>query len=201
MKGSLRLILYLLLTLFGLFVGLYFVTQNWIRNLNERSSVIKEDWSRICEVSKQREAILLKREFITTSQFDSIRFINQNTKRFEKAIEFDQTQYLINKWYFDFKSRKHHQKNPLDERTSQWLKQMSEFDKILNDLVHSYKSKVAEFNLYITMFPRSITARRNGFKRLKRITIKFGKVNEDPQKLRSKFPEWAKDVDTSFLNK
>jgi outer membrane receptor protein involved in Fe transport len=69
----------------------------------------------------------------------------------------------------------------------------------LNGLMNEYNSSVKNYNVYYTIFPHFIFAKRKGFKRDKYLTIEYGKENQDPIEKSKEVPEWAKNVDTTFL--
>ena len=51
-------------------------------------------------------------------------------------------------------------------------------------------------NEYISIFPNFIIAKRNGFKKKKYFSIRYGINNEDPIVKSKELPEWAIGVDT-----
>ena len=78
---------------------------------------------------------------------------------------------------------------------------ISKIDSMINIKIDRYNNLVQSFNEYYTLFPNIIVAKYLGYSKKDFFTIKYGVNNDDPIVKSKEIPEWARDVDTTFLSK
>ena len=166
----------------------YLVQKDTLNNLEKRKKNVTSLWAKFDQKLNERDKLVLS--FASTNS-DSLKYLIDKSKFDRKkkvnllGIEFDE--YNLNKFLMN--------KYPnLEKETEGTYRE-------LNEMTNEYNSSVEDYNVYYTIFPHFIFAKRKGFKRDKYLTIKYGKENQDPIEKSKELPEWAKNVDTTFLSK
>jgi hypothetical protein len=122
----------------------------------------------------------------------------ENLKKRKSYEKYCQTEYV----YLEFKLNEsilNFKKNKDFDLIEQNLS-ISNFDSLLNKKIERYNIHVQIFNEYYTIFPNVLVAKYLGLTKKKYFSIKYGKNNEDPIIKSKEVPDWARDVDTTFLN-
>lgn len=183
-----KVILMLLLTILivGL-IGFFFIRQNSMTNLEEKKNNVTICWKEFDKKLNERDNVLLKMGLTNT---DSLKFyIEQSRLQREnqtKTLELEFTEYKLN----DFLLRNYQDKIDITDSLF----------RELNIILTEYNSYVQYFNSYYTMFPNIIFARQKGSEREKYFGIEYGKENQNPIEKSIEIPEWAQNVDTTFLS-
>lgn len=184
-----KILITLLLTILLLgIIGFYFVRQNSLSNLGAKKNKLTECWKEFDKKLNERDKVLLS--FGLTNS-DSLQFfieqseIERKNKSDILKVEFNE--YKLN----DFLLRNYQDKITITD---------SLFRK-LNSIRKEYNSYVQDFNLYYAIFPNIIFAKQNGYKREKYFSIDYGEINQNPIEKAKEIPEWAQNVDTTFLSK
>jgi len=166
----------------------YLVQKDTLNNLEKRKKNVTSFWAKFDQKLNERDKLVLS--FASTNS-DSLKYLIDKSKFDRKkkvnllAIEFDE--YNLNKFLMN--------KYPNLEKDTEAIY------RELNEMTNEYNSSVEDYNVYYTIFPHFIFAKRKGFKRDKYLTIEYGKENQDPIEKSKELPEWAKNVDTTFLSK
>lgn len=165
------------------FVTIYFFQKNISDSLKEKKHAVTKSWNNFNSDLLTRDSLL--NSFISTS-FDSLKYFMQKSilerGRKENDLDLAFYEYKINEYILT------HFPNQ---------RQITELNSKLNRDILEYNSLTKEYNVYISIFPNFIVAKRNNYKKAKYFTVDYGKVNEDPIKKSKELPEWAKGVDTT----
>jgi hypothetical protein len=169
------------------FIGFFFIRQNSLRNLEEKKNNLTVCWKEFDEKLNERDNVLLKMGLTNT---DSLKFYIEHSrierKNRTRTLELEFNEYEFN----DFLLRNYQDnKNAIDSLFRE-----------LNNIRTKYNSYVQDFNSYYAMFPNIIFARQKGYEREKYFGIEFGKENQNPIEKSKEIPEWAQNVDTTFLS-
>jgi hypothetical protein len=166
----------------------YFVQRTTLKNLEERKNNVTSLWEKFDSKLNNRDKLILSLNLKNT---DSLKYLIDKSKLGRKnkvkLLEFEFNEYKLNKFVLN------NQPNKGTETESLYQE--------LNEITTEYNSIVKDFNVYYSTFPNFIFAKRNGYKREKFLTIEYGKENQDPIEKSKEIPEWAKNVDTTFLRK
>ena len=168
------------------FIVIYFVQKDTLNNLEERKKNVTSLSEKFDQKLNERDKLVLS---FSSTNSDSLRYLIDKSKLDRKSkvnlLEIEFNEYKLNKFLMN--------KCPdLDEKTKSLYRE-------LNKMTTEYNSAVKDYNVYYTIFPHFIIAKRKGFKRDKYLTIEYGKENRDPIEKSKELPEWAKNVDTTFL--
>ena len=204
MKRVLKFFFYLLLSfLIFLILFFYIYNQSVKSNLKKFEIDVNNKWSECYLYSSEK--VKSTKEFIDSQVYiipnrNEIKLtIEQNLRDRNKYrtgcnLEFVELEYKLNKELMII----------LDSTNANSGKYKC-FEKVfitsnekLNAFIEEYNNTTLSYNLYISSFPKSIIAKRNGFKRKKFFEIKYGVNNEDPIEKNKKLQEWAKGVDTTL---
>ena len=174
-----------------LVVGLivfYFVQKNTLNNLEERKNNVTNLWEKFDKKLNDRDKLILS---VSTTNSDSLKYFVDKSKLGRqnkvKLLEFEFNEYKLNKFLLN--------------KCLDMGKETESIYQELNEITTEYNSSVKDYNVYYTIFPNFIIAKRKGYKREKFLTIEYGKENQDPIEKSKEIPEWAKNVDTTFLSK
>jgi len=166
----------------------YFVQKNTLNNLEERKNNVTSLWEKFDKKLNDRDKLILS---VSTTNSDSLKYFIDKSKLGRqnkvKLLEFEFNEYKLNKFLMS--------KCPDLEKKTIVLYQE------LNEMTTVYNSLVKDFNVNYSIFPNFIFAKRRGLKRFKYLTIEYGKENQDPIEKSKEVPEWAKNVDTTFIEK
>jgi len=177
----------LLTILFVGLIGLYFIRQNSLSNLEEKKNNVTVCWKEFDKKLNERDKILLT---LGLTNSDSLKFYIEQSrierKNRSKTLEIEFKEYKLN----DFLMRNGHDK----------INVTDSLFRELNNIRTEYNSYVQDFNLYYTMFPNIIFARQKGYKREKYFSLEYGAENQNPIEKSKEIPEWAQNVDTTFLS-
>lgn len=178
--------LFLTILIVGL-IGFYFIRQNTLSNLEEKKNNVTVCWEKFDTKLNERDIILL---IFNLTNSDSLKFFIEQSKierkNKSKILEFEFNEYKLN----DFLLRNCQDKNNVTDSLF----------RELNNIRIEYNSYVQDFNLYYTMFPNIIFAKQKGYRREKYFSINYGKENQNPIEKLKEIPEWAQNVDTTFLS-
>ena len=178
--------LLLIILIVGL-IGFYFMRQNSLSNLEEKKNNVTVCWKEFDKNLNERDKLLLTFGLTNT---DSLTFYIEQSrierKNKSKTLEIEFNEYKLN----DFLLRNYQDKDNITD--SLFIE--------LNNIRTKYNSYVQDFNIYYTMFPNIIFARQKGYEREKYFGIEYGKENQNPIEKSKEIPEWAQNVDTTFLN-
>jgi hypothetical protein len=171
----------------GLFV-FYIVQKSTLNNFEEKKNNITTLWKKFSQELNDRDKILLSYN-LTNS--DSLKFFIEQSRTERKSktriLEFEFYEYKLNNFLL---------KNRPDK-----MNLTDSLFRELNETSTEYNSLIEDYNIYYTIFPNIIFAKQKGYKREKFLTIEYGKENQDPIEKSKEIPEWAKNVDTTFLSK
>ena len=177
----------LLTILFVGLIGLYFIRQNSLSNLEEKKNNVTVCWKEFDKKLNERDKVLLT---LGLTNSDSLKFYIEQSrierKNRSKTLEIEFKEYKLN----DFLMR-----NGQDK-----INVTDSLFRELNNIRTEYNSYVQDFNLYYTMFPNIIFARQKGYKREKYFSLEYGAENQNPIEKSKEIPEWAQNVDTTFLS-
>ena len=177
----------LLTILFVGLIGFYFIRQNSLTNLEEKKNNVTVCWKEFDKKLNERDKILLSLGMTNT---DSLKFYIEQSrierKHKSKTLEIEFKEYKLN----DFLLR-----NCQDK-----INVTDSLFRELNNIRTEYNSYVQDFNHYYTLFPNIIFARQKGYEREKYVGIEYGKENQNPIEKSKEIPEWAQNVDTTFLS-
>lgn len=202
MKGK-RIIVTLLslIVAFGLIMFIYFMSirSNFIKLENDVNVL----WTELFTSTTHKNQSL--KNFLSVENEDSeeirnlnkIIFNNLNIRESYKEyclLEYVHLEYKLNESLLNIKKTDGFV--ILEEDLS-----ISKVDSMLNLKIDRYNNLVKSFNEYYTVFPNILVAKYLGLSRKKYFTIKYGEKNEDPIVKSKEVPEWARDVDTTFLSK
>jgi len=178
--------LFLTILIVGL-IGFYFIRQNTLSNLEEKKNNVTVCWEKFDTKLNERDIILL---IFNLTNTDSLKFFIEQSKierkNKSKILEFEFNEYKLN----DFLLRNCQDKNNVTDSLF----------RELNNIRIEYNSYVQDFNLYYTMFPNIIFAKQKGYRREKYFSIEYGKENQNPIEKSKEIPEWAQNVDPTFLS-
>lgn len=202
MKGK-RIIVTLLLLIvaFGLLMFIYFMSirSNFIKKEND----VNVFWSELFTSTTEKNQSLLnflsgKNEDVAgLKNLNKIIFENINLRKsYEKYCQLDYVylEYKLNESLLNFK--KTNAFDFIEKDVS-----ISKIDSMLNQKIDRYNNLVQNFNEYYTLFPNILVAKYLGLTKKKYFSIKYGENNEDPIVKSKEVPEWARDVDTTFLSR
>ena len=165
----------------------YYVQKSTLNNLEERKNNVTSLWEKFSKKLNERDKLILS---VSPTNSDSLKYLidksKLNRKNSTNRLVFELYEYKLNKFLLD--------KCPdLETKTENLYRE-------LNEITTEYNSSVIDYNIYYTMFPHFIFAKREGYKREKFLTIEYGKENQNPVEKSKEIPDWARDVDTTFLN-
>lgn len=171
----------------GIF-GFYFAQKNILNNLEERKNNVTSLWEKFDKKLNDRDKLILS---ISSTNSDSLKYFIDKSKLGRKnkvkLLEFEFIEYKLNKFLLN--------------KCPDMGKETESLNQELNEITTEYNSSVKDYNGYFTIFPNFIFAKRKGYIREKFLTIEYGKENQDPIEKSKEIPEWAKNVDTTFLSK
>jgi hypothetical protein len=183
-----KFIIKLLLTILivGL-IGFHFIRQNSLSNLEEKKNNVTVCWKEFDNKLNERDKALLT---LGLTNKDSLKLLIERSrierKNKSKSLVIEFNEYKLN----DFLLRNCQDKINITDSLF----------RELNNIRTEYNSYIQDFNLYYTMFPNIIFARQKGYERIKYFGIEYGKENQDPIEKSKEIPEWAQNVDTTFLS-
>jgi len=188
-KFFIKFIVTILVTI--LVIGLllfYFVQNNTLNSLEERKNNVTSLWERFDKKLNDRDKLILS---VSSTNSDSLKYFIDKSKLARKnnvkLLEFEFNEYKLNKFLLN--------KCPDMGKKTESLYQE------LNEITTEYEFSVRDYNEYCVIFPNFIFAKKNGYKYYEHLTIEYGKENRDPIERAKELPEWAKNVDTTFLSK
>ncbi len=168
-------------------IGFYFIRQNSLSKKKKKKNNVTVCWKEFDRKLNERDKLLLALGLTNT---DSLKFYIEQSgierKQKSKTLEIEFKEYKLN----DFLLR-----NCQDK-----INVTDSLFRELNNIRTEYNSYVQDFNLYYTLFPNIIFARQKGYKREEFFSIEFGVENQNPIEKSKEIPEWAQNVDTTFLS-
>lgn len=202
MKGKRHIvILLILIVVFGLFLYIFFMSiqSNFVKQEND----INVHWTELFTSTTEKN--LLLQNFLSGEKVDiedvkninKIIFENINQRELYKKhcqLDYIYLEYKLNESLLNLK--KSDAFDFIEKNMS-----ISKIDSMLNQKIDKYNNLAQNFNEYYTLFPNILVAKYLGLTKKKYFTIKYGENNDDPIIKSKEVPEWAKDVDTTFLNK
>lgn len=189
-------------------IALVFTLTIFICFLLIRASLIKMDkevtacWTELYDLTTKKNQFLRNslRKYDNTkeiSHFQKMLLDNLNVRKSYKKycqLDYIYLEYNLNKSLIRIKSlnESFFKKNEVT---------ITKIDSIVNIKIDVYNNHVQSFNEYYTLFPNIIVAKYLSYSRKAFFTIKYGVDNDDPIVKSKEVPEWARDVDTTFLSK
>ncbi len=168
-------------------IGFFFIRQNSMSNLEEKKNNVTICWKEFDKKLSARDNVLLKMDL---TNIDSLKFYIEQSRlqrdNQSSTLELEFREYKLN----DFLLRNYQDKIDITDSLF----------RELNIIRTEYNSYVQDFNSYYTMFPNIIFARQKGYEREKYFGIEYGKENQNPIEKSKEIPEWAQNVDTTFLS-
>ena len=166
----------------------YLVQKDTLNNLEKRKKNVTNLWEKFDKKLNDRDKLILS---VSSTNSDSLKYFIDKSKLGRqnkvKLLEFEFNEYKLNKFLLN--------------KCLDMGKETESIYQELNEITTEYNSSVKDYNVYYTIFPNFIIAKRKGYKREKFLTIEYGKENQDPIEKSKEIPEWAKNVDTTFLSK
>lgn len=164
-------------------MGIFFLQKNISKNLEFKNNAVNNTWKAFNDKLTERDIILNSQSSLNS---DTLKYLLNKSKseRLNKNnslnIVFDE--YLLNKIMM--------------QHLAESDKTFVELNSNLNILKTNYNSVVKDYNVYFSIFPNFIIAKKRKFKKAYYFNIEYGKENEDPIKKSKELPEWAKNADT-----
>jgi len=201
MKKNIKIISYFLLSfLFLIVLFSYFYNQSIKSNLNHLESDVNNKWSEYFSSSTDRmksiSSLIDSQKHNIPNKDEIYQSLEKNLKnrdryKHECNLNFVILEYDLNKKIMDsFDST-----NTSNEKCLFCNKIINTSNGQLNVLIEDYNKSVLYYNKYISIFPNFIIAKRNGFKKKKYFSIKYGINNDDPIIKSKELPKWAIGVD------
>ena len=168
------------------FIVFYYVQKDTLNNLKVRKKNVTSLRDKFEQKLDYRDKLVL---LFSSTNSDSLKYLIDKSKLVRKnkgnLLEIEFNEYKLNKFMMN--------KCPgLEKKT------ISLYGE-LNEMTNEYNSSVKDYNVYFTIFPHFIFAKRKGFKTIEYLAIEYGKENQDPIEKSKELPEWAKNIDTTFL--
>ena len=185
MKKTGICILIIIISIFLLgFISIYIFKNRVSSNLESKNIAVRNSWKFFNDKLCERDSLLNSQSLMKS---DSLNYL-LNKSRSERtnkdnSIEIVFNEYQLNKF--------------LMENVSETDTKILELNNSLNTLKTNYNSVVKDYNLYFSIFPNFIVAKKMHIKRAKYFEIEYGKVNENPIKKSEELPDWAKNIDTT----
>lgn len=179
----------------------YIYNQQIKHNLERNETAVNNKWTEYFLYSSDRiklaKTLLKKKDSDTLSQSNINQYIDRNISirnmyRKECKLDYVKLEFDVNKSIVDLLDTTNENHNKYFVLKDSFL--ISNIK--LNRLVDEYNKSVMYNNEYISIFPNFIIAKRNGFKKKKYFSIRYGINNEDPIVKSKELPEWAIGVDT-----
>lgn len=184
-----------------LIISLYIISIS--STLSKLDSEVTLCWNELYQSTTEKNQ-LLRNYFLTiysnSEEVDDFKkVLSENLKNRELykgdcQLEYVYLEYSLNKSLLKIKEQNEDHFNN-DEI------QLPGIDSLINIKIDGYNAAAQRFNVYYTLFPNILVGKCLGLERKDFFTIKYSANNDDPVIKSKEIPDWAMDVDTSFLSK
>ncbi len=204
MKNKIKKSFYIISCCIFLFcICIYFYIQSIKSHLKELESDVSNKWTEYFLFSTER--VTVTGEFINCRDCNipnqteiqlavKNNLIERNKYKKECNLNYIELEFHLNKRLMNLLDSSN-----LDTAKYKTFKTSFVFsNNKLNDLVYVYNNSVMNYNMFRSMFPNFLIAKKDGYKRKKQFTIQYGINNEDPIIKNKELPKWAAGVDTTL---